>query len=178
MRTYQLTVTVPAGTQQSGPISVPWVTEDNTIVDIEIEVPPGHNGLTGIRIMKGDTQLLPYGSNTWITANNYSRVFPIGQFTPTTDLAVQAYNTGAYAHNFYLRMSVTTFDPGLTVTSPTEASALDLGATSITSDPLSPEGILGADTVGALIAGDVQPADLAPVDASAFMSSPSLLAGG
>lgn len=177
VRTYQITVTVPAGTPQSAPASVPWSTEDNTILDIEIEIPPGHNGLTGIRVMKGDVQLLPFGTGAWITANNYSRVFPIGQYMPTSDITIQAYNLGAYAHNFFLRMSMTLHDPGLTSTSPTETDALNLSGNSLTSDPLSPDALLGADTVTALIAGDIQPSDLAPVDVTTLMSAPNLAPG-
>ncbi len=165
-RIYPLTVTVPAGTAQATPVSVPWVTEDNTIVDIEVYVPPGHNGLTGIRIMKGDVQLLPFGANSWITANDYYRVFSIGGFVPTSDLKIQAYNTGNYPHSFYLRMGVVLYTPTSAGLGATESSALPLDTSAPASDPLSPDALIGPDATIALTNGIIQPSDLVPLDTS------------
>jgi hypothetical protein len=162
-RVYEITFTVPAGTAIATPVGTPWVTEDNTIVDIELEVPPGHNGLTGIRVMKGDTQLIPWGQDTWIIANDYNRVFPVGAYLPTGDVTLEGYNTGSYDHSFYLRMTVVDYsqDTGTAVPS----SPVELPAGSITSspDPLSPDAILGPDTAAALANGDITASDVTPV---------------
>jgi hypothetical protein len=165
-RTYQLNVTVSPGTLPSAPLITPWSTEDNTIESVEIFVPPGHNGQTGIAIFKGDTQLLPWGMNTWIIANDYHRVFPFKTPLATSDVTVRAYNTGTYPHTFYLRMTVST--------SPQQtpyANAADTGISGLPSaasavDPLSPDALLGPGTADALNAGTITPADLAPVDAT------------
>lgn len=160
-RIYSLTVTVPAGTAIAAPVTVPWVTEDNVIESIEIMIPPGHNGQTGVRIVKGDVQILPYGAMTWITGNDYYRNFTVGDFTPTTDLTVQAYNTGAYPHSFYLRMEVTTYHQPGTVPVTAETAVLPLEATVVSTDPLSPDSLIGAGNVAALASGDLTPAQLA-----------------
>lgn len=163
-RVFSITVVVPAGTLLTSPLSTPWVTEDNTIVSIEIEIPPGHNGQTGIRLLKGDVQILPFGSNSWIIANDTDKTFPIGSYVPTGDLIIQTYNTGIYSHSFYLRMTTETYVPAPSTPNATEASALDLGAASSSADPLSPDAVLGPGTAAALTAGDVTAADIAPVD--------------
>ena len=168
-RVYSITVTVQPGTLPGAPQSTPWVTEDNTIVSIEFEIPPGHNGLTGIRLTKGGSQILPFSGNTWITANGYSRVFAIDDYMPTRDLTVETYNQGAYPHSFYLRMTVVDYTPSPVQFGATEAGALNLGSPSTVTDPLSPDSLLGPDTVDALITGQLTPADLAPVDASALI---------
>lgn len=165
-RIYEITFTVPAGTPSNAPVSVPWVTEDNLIVDIELEVPPGHNGLTGIRVTKGDAQLMPWGSGTWIIANNYNRVFPVGVYLPTGDVQLQGYNTGAYPHSFYLRMTIVNHDHHAETVQGSPSQALPAGSITSTVDPLSPDAILGADTAAALTSGDLAAADVAPVDAT------------
>lgn len=169
-RIYPLQLSVPAGTLPSAPQITPWVTEDNVIVSIELEIPPGHNGLTGIRIMKGDTQLLPFASNSWIIANDYSRVFPIDDYVPTGDIKVQAYNQGSYPHAFFLRMTMTLYTPLTAGSSPTDANAIPGITESGSSDPLSPDAILGTDTVAALATGEVTADQLLPVNIPADTS--------
>ncbi|SRR5712691_4136878 len=168
-RVYSITVTVQPGTLPAVPLSTPWVTEDNTIISIEFEVPPGHNGLTGVRIMKGDTQLLPFTANTWLIANDYTRVFAINDYVPTRDIKVQAYNQGSFAHSFYLRMTMTDYIQGPGVSSPTEQGALTFAAISPVPDPLSPDGLLGADTVAALATGQITASDLAGIDTATLI---------
>lgn len=163
-RVYPLTVVVQAGVPPTAPSSTPWKTEDNTIVSIEIEIPPGHNGQTGIRLLKGDVQILPFGMGTWIIANDTDKVFPVGDYVPTGDLVIQTYNTGIYSHSFYLRMTVEDYIQPVPSPNATEAGALPLGTESPGVDPLSPDAIIGPGTAAALTAGDLTAADVAPID--------------
>lgn len=162
-RIYPLTVTVPAGTGPSTPLITPWFTEDNTIVSIELDIPPGHNGLTGIRVMKGDIQLIPWGSNSWIIGNDIDHTFPVNAYVPTKDVAIWAYNNGSYQHSFYLRMWVEDYNPPTGTQPLGEGGALPVGTITPSPDPLSPDAILGPDTTAALVNGDVTAADIAPV---------------
>lgn len=162
-RIYPLVVTVPAGTAIATPQVTPWFTEDNTVVSIELEIPPGHNGLTGIRVMKGDTQLIPWGSGSWIVGNDLEHSFSVNDYLPTRDVTIQTYNTGQYPHSFYLRMWVEDYNPpGRLATNP-ETAALPTGAITSTPDPLSPDAILGPDTASALSSGQLTPSDVTPV---------------
>jgi hypothetical protein len=171
-RIYEIQVTVPAGTAQANPQVTPWVTEDNLINLIELEVPPGHNGLTGIRVMKGDTPLLPYNANSFIVANAYTSAWPVNDYIPTSDLKIQAFNTGAYPHTFYLRMTVSDWDRsgGANVTG--ISGALPTGTITATPDPLSPDGILGPETVADLTSGQLTAADLQPVNTATLTVPP------
>lgn len=148
------------------------------IVDIELEIPPGHNGLTGVRVMKGDTQLVPWGSGTWIVANDYSRVFPVGIYMPTADVTLQGYNTGAYPHSFYLRMTVINYNPQGEVQPASEAGALPSGTPSSSQDPLSPDAIIGPDTVTALSDGTVTADQIAPISSADLTVSPPSVPSG
>lgn len=162
-RVYAIAVTVPPGTLPSNPQVTPWVTEDNVIVSIELEVPPGHNGLTGIRIAKGGNQILPFSAGTWIIANDYVHTYELRDQLPTSDMAIQAYNQGAYTHTFYLRMSVTNFYPPPANTGVTETDVLPLGQSDVLIDPTSPDVVLGPDTTQALLNGTVTPGQLTPI---------------
>ncbi len=163
-RVYDIAFTVPPGTLAAAPVSMPWVTENNTIMDIELEVPPGHNGLTGIRVMKGDTQLIPWSSGTFIIANDYNRVFPVGAYISTGDVTIQGYNTGAYPHTFFLRMTVVNYDQHLAAGQGSLSQAIPAESITVSPDPLSPDALLGPDTAAALTSGDLTAADVAPVD--------------
>lgn len=177
-RVYNLTFTVPAGTNSFAPLVMPWVTEDNVIQDIELMVPPGHNGLTGIRVSKGDVQLLPWSPNTFIVANNYNRVFAVGAYIPTGDLTVQGYNQGAYAHSFFLRMTVTNRELPAGQSGSLMSQAVLAGTIPVTPDPLSPDAILGPDTAAAITAGNLTAADVAPVDSSNLTIPPTPVPAG
>jgi hypothetical protein len=157
-RTYPLTVTVPAGTSPNTPLSVPYPTEDNDVVDIEILIPAGHCGLTGIRVMWNDRQILPWGVNDWIIANDYHRVFPVGQYLLAAGLRVEAYNMGLFPHSFYLRAQIA--DCSLVDQQPVNpiASVTIPGSDVVPPLPLSPDALLAPDDLAAAMAASSQPA--------------------
>ena len=162
-RIYQTQITVPAGTLPTAPMSQAWVTEDNTIADIELEIPPGHNGFTGIRVIKGDTTILPYNMGTWIIANDVSRIFPVNDYIPTGDMKIIAYNQGQYAHTFYLRMTVSDYTQPSESVAGTPIVPVASGDITTAPDPLSPDALLGADTASGLASGTITASDVAPI---------------
>jgi|SRR5579859_322525 len=163
-RIYDIAFTVAAHTPASAPVSIPWVTENNTIVDIELEVPPGHNGQTGLRVMKGDIQLVPWGVGTFIIANNYNRVFPVNAYLNTGDMSLQGYNTGQYPHTFYLRMTIIDYIPAQAPAVLSQGAAVPAESVTATPDPLSPDAILGTDATAGLTDGTLTADDLTPID--------------
>lgn len=162
-RVYETQITVPAGTPVATPVIQSWVTEDNVINTIELLIPPGHNGLTGIHVSKGDVQLLPYNGVSWIIANDYHNSFQVNDYIPTGDLKIQAYNTGQYAHTFYLRMTVTDRPVVSQASTVPQPADLGTGEFAATQDPLSPAAILGPDVANALTTGDLTANDVAPL---------------
>ena len=161
-RIWETQVTVPAGTLPAAPQVTKWVTEDDTLVDVEIEIPPGHNGLTGIKILKGGSPLIPYSPNSWIIANDYSRLFPVDDYVPTSDVTIVAYNQGAYPHTFYLRATIADTPSTGGAAPPLVSTVLPISSDSFTADPLSPAGLLGAGVANALASGDITASDLVP----------------
>jgi hypothetical protein len=101
---WPVNVTVPLGT----PIATPTTTSPNLgdiwIDSIEILIPRGHNGLTGIGIANAGTQLLPYSQTAAYLVGDGDRLtFDFG-VEVANGLTIQTYNTDIFAHTFYLRI--------------------------------------------------------------------------
>jgi hypothetical protein len=159
-RIWELQITVPAGTVIAAPLVTPWLTEDNLLNTVELVIPPGHNGLTGIRVMKGDVPIIPYSANSFIVGNNYAHEFTVNDYVQTSDVKVQTYNIGSYPHTFYLRATLSDYlgpnDSGQGSLSQT----LLVGEVQASPDPLSPDAILGVTATDALVSGQVTADDL------------------
>lgn len=155
-RVYEIDVQVPAGTLHTAPMTVPWLTEDAYWHDIELVIPDGHNGTTGVKVMKGDVSIIPWGGKMFIVASGYQRLFPVNGYVNTGDMKIVAYNEGFYNHVFYLRATVSTFSHTGAVSSVTESSAIGLTASTASNDPLSPDALLGSDVANSLASGATQ----------------------
>lgn len=171
-RVHSLAVTVPAGTPASAPQVTPWVTEDQYVESIRVLVPPGHNGQTGIKVVKGDVQILPFGGTNWIIANNTEILFPVNQAMATSDVTVQTYNTGFFPHTFFLYITINDVPVPVSTAGPTESGTADLPVASSAPDPLSPDAILGAGTAAALADGTLTADDVLPADIPASVTAP------
>lgn len=102
-RYYQLTPLIPRFTPSTAPLEFPMVTENGLLVDVEIVVPTGHVGLTGIRILQSRQQIIPWGNLSWVSGDGYSRVFLVDNEVGADSLTVQAFNDDSHQHEFQLR---------------------------------------------------------------------------
>lgn len=105
-RYLQATVTVSAGVLQAAPVTAPFTTEDTYLVDIEIIIPPGHAGFTGIRINQSGTQILPWGVNKWLSGNDYSRIFDVNTGIGAKSISITAYNEDVFVHSWIVRFHI------------------------------------------------------------------------
>ena len=115
-RLYETTFTVAAGTALAAPQLAPVALEDASLVSVRIVIPDGHNGLTGLQVRWAGTQVIPFGTGTWITANDEVMDIPWDGEITATGLALAGYNTDVFAHSFYLRWLVEDLAPASTVT--------------------------------------------------------------
>jgi hypothetical protein len=105
-RHYQVSITVPDGTDPIAPQTTTVVLENAFLVDVEILIPPGHAGLTGIRIRQSVQQVIPWGNLDWISSDNYERIFPFNSEIGARSMSIQAYNTDVFAHSFQVRFHI------------------------------------------------------------------------
>lgn len=102
-RYYQSVPSVPGETAESAPFALAIPLENAVLVDIEVVIPSGHRGLTGIRVLQSRQQILPWANLSWITGDAYSRVFAVDAEIGKNSLSVEAFNTDIFAHTFQLR---------------------------------------------------------------------------
>lgn len=100
------TMTVPAGTLRTAPISQTVITGLVELFDVRLLVPPGHCGQTGFAIAYNGRRILPYGDNNgWILADGERMTFDLGSEI-TAKVSMVAYNEGKYDHTFYVLFHV------------------------------------------------------------------------
>lgn len=109
-RYYPLSPEVAGQGTIGNPSSFAAITENAWLVDVEIIIPSGHVGLTGIRVMQSGQQIIPWGNLSWITGDNYQRVFAVNTEIGARSLSVQAYNTDFFAHTFHVRFHLRDLD--------------------------------------------------------------------
>ncbi|MGH7238945.1 MAG: hypothetical protein ACREHG_02645 [Candidatus Saccharimonadales bacterium] len=102
-RLYETQVTCPAGTTSDTPFTAQFALEDATLISVEIVIPSGHAGLTGIRITRAGTPILPYSRGSFIVSNDEKLLVPFNGEMTATGLTVETFNSDIYDHTFYLR---------------------------------------------------------------------------
>lgn len=76
---------------------------DVWLYQIEIRIPPGHNGTTGLQVTNNGIAIVPWGNPpTWLVDSDRTLTYPV-ETEVDSQLAVVGYNIGAYDHEFYLR---------------------------------------------------------------------------
>lgn len=132
-RYYPLEVTVPASTAELTPFSVTLPLENALLIDIEVIIPDGHLGQTGVRILQSQQQILPWGNRSWLRGNGYSRIFQVNGEIGARSISVQGYNIDFRQHVFLLRFHLRDLgDVRVTEATPEQRAAQNLvGMTSI-----------------------------------------------
>jgi hypothetical protein len=110
-RFYPVSLVVPLATQPSGPITQAVTLENALLVAIEVDIPPGHAGFTGLRVRSSRQQIFPWGITDWLIADNYTNTFPVNEEIGSKSISLQAYNTDVYPHTFYIRFHIVDLPP-------------------------------------------------------------------
>lgn len=99
-------VVAPAGTLRSAPLEVQTNFGVGTVTRIEIDVPDGHAGLTGIYLALAHGRMLPRTQGAFITANDAHLGWDLIRQPDSGAWSAFVYNTDVFAHTFYVRFSV------------------------------------------------------------------------
>jgi hypothetical protein len=99
----QYTLTIPAGTPSTAPVSLDTVMPPRTIDAIEIVIPPGVNGVCGFQIRNSNVPVIPYGSDAWIIANAEVINWPLTSQINSGSWQLAGYNTGTNDHKIFFR---------------------------------------------------------------------------
>jgi len=107
MPLYATKITVPANTPETSPVRKEITVEGDVITYVSILIPPGHLGLTGVRVLYGLKQLAPYNEGAWISGDGETIAYEDFIIMPEEeyDLTIEAYNSDdTYDHTFYVRV--------------------------------------------------------------------------
>jgi hypothetical protein len=100
---HQFSATIPAGTAIDSPVSIPLEQANYEIESIDIEVPPGPNGLVGFQIYLDDTPWIPFEPLEWIIWNDHSDSWQTENQVVNGGWNVVGYNLGIYYHTVTVR---------------------------------------------------------------------------
>lgn len=118
---YPVNVTCPAGTAIATPLTTTPDLGDIWLDAIELRIPVGHHGLTGIYVANSGTAIMPYSSPPSFLVGDDERLsFDVGVEVDNL-LQIVTYNTDIFNHTFYLRLSgqpMTLQQQGQTVAAP------------------------------------------------------------
>lgn len=103
---YPLAVTTPTGTSNFLPQVTTWPLTTGTLIQVELVVPSGHCGLTGIRLKQQFTEIIPWDTNNWVIANDDKITFPVDRPITQGDITVETYNSDVFSHTHYLRATI------------------------------------------------------------------------
>jgi hypothetical protein len=103
---YTSQLLVPANTPVAAPAQLAVVLDNATLDLFEVLIPDGHNGLTGLAVTWGGTQIIPYTMGTWISGNGEKVSLDYGGEVTQNGLVMTGYNLDIFDHTFYMRWSV------------------------------------------------------------------------
>lgn len=106
-RTFEARVSTPAGTAEASPQETDVALPQGTLERVDIQVPPGHAGLTGLALEYSGEHIYPWGAGSWLEGDDIDIEavldFPLGGSAVT----VRTYNTDdTYDHDHLLRFVV------------------------------------------------------------------------
>lgn len=102
-------VFVPAGTAKASPIEVPCKWNPGELAGLEVFIPDGHNGTTGLKIALAHNPIIPQTQGAWIIGNDEKIEWPLVGYPNTGAWSAFAYNLDLFDHTFHVRFLVADF---------------------------------------------------------------------
>lgn len=128
-------VSVPAGRRLTNPKVYDLSFLPGIVRELELVIPNGHAGLTGIRITAAHTPLIPVTVGQWISSNDEIIRWPLENYIESGNWGALAYNEDLYPHSFYVRFLVdpprsaatAARPPGFAPTAPLSSAEIEAG---------------------------------------------------
>ena len=134
-------VTIPAGTTQATPLSVDVSFDPGVVTAVEIVIPDGVAGLSGIQLAQAHQHVIPYAGSAFLVSNDETVKWPLDGYLNTGNWQVIGYNTDVFDHTYHLRFLIDELG-GVDTTPPSSPLAISPGASE------APSGGAGATEPG------------------------------
>lgn len=99
-------VLVPAGTLKTAPVETVLRFNQGDIERLDLTIPDGHAGLTGIRFNSAHQQIIPFTPGSYIIGNGRQASWDLHGFPNNGNWSVTCYNTDVYDHTFHIEYLV------------------------------------------------------------------------
>lgn len=116
---------VPAGTPKAAPLELPTPWNAGELAGVEVFIPDGHNGTTGLRIAFAHQPVIPRTEGAWIIGNDEKIDWPLTGYGNSGAWSLYGYNSDLFDHTFHVRYLVADFG-SLGLTAPAVAAATPL----------------------------------------------------
>lgn len=117
-RIEQFEVVVPAGTPRSAPLEIATGFNPGELEEIEIVIPDGHSGLTGIALALAHQVLIPETAGQFVTSNDEVIHWPVHNFPNSGAWSAFVFNSDVFDHAFFVRYLVREIGSGVVLTEP------------------------------------------------------------
>ena len=108
-RVLPFVVSVPANTPKASPTTTPTRLPIAQVVSVEIDIPAGHAGLTGIYLAVSGAPALPWGAGNYFSGNGSTFSYELVGLPDSGDWSAVCYNTDTFAHAFTIRYAILDF---------------------------------------------------------------------
>ncbi len=99
-------VVVAAGVLRTAPTSTDVSFNPGEVVGVEIIIPDGHSGLTGIALAQAHQAIVPMNIGAFIIGNDEKIEWSLTGTTDTGDWQAFTFNEDVFVHTFHLRFLV------------------------------------------------------------------------
>jgi hypothetical protein len=105
-RVLPFTVTIPAGTPKTAPVTTAIDLDGWTLQRLDLEVPPGPAGLMGFQLYNNGVAYIPYGEDEWLVWDDVKETYYLDDQPNASGWAIVGYNDGTYDHVVTVRAHV------------------------------------------------------------------------
>lgn len=119
-------MTCVAATTEADAIETDLSFQAGTVRQVDILIPDGHAGQTGIAIAQAHQVIIPATGPNWIIGNDDRIKWDIADYLDTGEWSAFVYNNGDYPHSWYLRFLVDELPTVVTVPTPAQVPVGDI----------------------------------------------------
>jgi hypothetical protein len=122
-------VTVGSGTALASAVETATAFDPGVVERIELTIPDGHAGLTGLQFMIAHQQIIPFTPGSFIVGNDRVISWDTTNFLDNGAWSVLCYNTDVFDHTFHVTYLVNETSLSETATATSGSQLVVVGGT-------------------------------------------------
>lgn len=111
-RVHAREVTVPAATLEASPLVQDLSFTRGILLALDLLIPPGHGGTTGLALYQSGRQVIPSDEGDWLKGDGSEFRMGLEGYHETGLWSARAFNTDVFEHTFYMRFLVRELELG------------------------------------------------------------------